>query len=190
MTEELWRPVPGWSGYYEVSTHGRVRSLDRIDAIGRAVSGRMMRPNRRRSGYWSLALQADGRRESWLLHRLVAATWLRPAEPREEVEHLDGDRGNNRVENLAYRWPTERVYETVQRFPDKSARLTHDAVLDIREARARGEDRETVAARHGITVQSVDRIARYDRYRHVGGPRTERHRKGVWRGRVRAKVPR
>lgn len=105
---EIWRSIPGWVGFYEVSDQGRVRSL------ARAVPGRpgvlivkrdrMLTPMPSRSGHLSVALCRDGRRSYMKVHRAVLLAFVGPCPDGMEGCHNDGDPTNNRLANL--RWDT------------------------------------------------------------------------------------
>lgn len=100
---EEWRPVVDYEGRYEVSSHGRVRSLDRIitDRAGhsRRHTGRIMSTPLNGMGRPSLML---GGQNSQRVSNLVAAAFLGPRPPGQVVRHWDDDPTNNRVENLLY----------------------------------------------------------------------------------------
>ncbi|TPV94108.1 MAG: hypothetical protein B7733_16985 [Myxococcales bacterium FL481] len=100
MYREVWKPIPGYVGY-DVSNRGRVRS--------RCLPGRprILRPWVTRR-YLKIGLFRDGRRHRLRVHRLVAITFFGPARGRE-VDHVDGNRLNNRLENLEYVSPSENV---------------------------------------------------------------------------------
>jgi hypothetical protein len=102
VKKEVWAPVVGYEGIYEVSSFGRVRSLDRVDSRGHARRGRIIRQASTKSGHLSLGLHRDGEARTALVHRVVARAFL--GEPPEGTEccHADGDPENNNVENL--RW--------------------------------------------------------------------------------------
>lgn len=102
MTEQ-WLPVVGWEGLYEVSDMGRVRSLDRQLADGRRVRGRVLRPGKAGDkGYQHVNLTYDGKPVTAYIHALVAAAFIGPRPPRQEVCHNDSDTGNNWAINLRY----------------------------------------------------------------------------------------
>lgn len=118
MTErtEIWVPVIGYEDRYEVSDQGRVRSL---------LSGRFLAPLLINSGYLSVHLHRLGKRQPWLVHRLVATHFLgRPADPSHEVNHLDYDRLNNSASNLVWVSHSENVrYSVPRRKPEGKAVL-------------------------------------------------------------------
>ncbi|AEK07107.1 hypothetical protein JOEDIRT_76 [Mycobacterium phage JoeDirt] len=116
MTSEEWRDVPGWEGLYQVSSLGRVRSVERL-----AIQKRWGRPNVRvvrerilkpyTSGpkppiYLMVRLYRDGKKTQRKVHHLVAEAFLGP-KPFEDAKvlHWDDDQSNNRADNL--RWGTQ-----------------------------------------------------------------------------------
>lgn len=106
---EEWRPVtvPGYESYYEVSNLGNVQSVARkVRATNRVINYRTrpIRTNIDSSGYHQVCLCNHGVRTTVLVHRLVAASFIGEPPPGTEVCHENGDKGDNRVENL--RWDT------------------------------------------------------------------------------------
>lgn len=105
MSEE-WRAVVGFEGCYEVSSSGRVRSLDRLVSHGigglmRKRQGCLLKPGTVQSGHQLVVL---GRTQNRLVHRLVLEAFVGPKPDGMECCHNDGDPANNRVDNL--RWDT------------------------------------------------------------------------------------
>lgn len=92
IVHEEWRPVVGFEGKYEVSNMGRVKSL---------VWGRehILKPNPHTQGYVTVC---PGGRKHQLVHRIVAETFLGPIPEGMEVNHIDGNKRNNRADNLEY----------------------------------------------------------------------------------------
>lgn len=117
---EIWRWVPNYEGVYEVSNIGRVRSVDRTVAyynwracakINHSVKGRILRPGKASSGYYTVAL---GRGNSRTVHSLVAEAFLGPKPDGHEVLHIDGSRTNNCVANLRYGTRSENMLDAVK----------------------------------------------------------------------------
>ena len=102
---EVWRAIPGYEGLYEVSNRGRVRSVDRV-AIGRWGHNRRQAhilkqtPNGR--GYLQVRFSIDGVKSAPLVHRLVASAFIPNPEGLPQVNHKDGVKGNNSVDNLEW----------------------------------------------------------------------------------------
>lgn len=110
MTEygsEVWKPVPEYEGIYEVSDHGRVRSLDHVGRYRdgtRLNRGRVLKPDAKKYGHQYVNLSRDRRRAKAYVHRLVLLAFIGPAPAGAEACHNDGNASNNRLDNL--RWDT------------------------------------------------------------------------------------
>ncbi len=96
--DEEWRPVVDYEGWYEVSNLGRVRGLR--TNFGRARR-RVLKCGKRKA-YPTAWLSKDNTVQSHFVHRLVAAAFIGPRPPGEQVNHKDGVGTNNRPQNLEY----------------------------------------------------------------------------------------
>ena len=108
MEEEIWRPVEGFEGLYEVSNLGRVRSLDRqVRANGagsvRLQKGKIRTPNPRPNGYYGVNLCKHGKIHVRLIHRIVAMAFV-PGRTEEKnfINHKDRNPANNAASNLEW----------------------------------------------------------------------------------------
>ncbi len=105
---ELWKPVIGYEGLYEVSNMGRVRSLPRIvsDKNGkrtRHLKGRILTNVCAQTGYHFVSLHKNEKRYGRrTVHRLVMETFNPTDDESLIVDHVNGIRNDNRLENL--RW--------------------------------------------------------------------------------------
>ena len=89
--KEVWKPVVGYEGLYEVSNLGRVRRVKIIE------------PSRKKHGYMQISLTgSDGVRKSFRLHRLVAEAFIPNPDGKPQVNHKDEDTENNRARNLEW----------------------------------------------------------------------------------------
>ena len=106
MTDEKWLPVKDYEGIYEVSSHGRVRSLDRrirhSEGFTRKRKGQILRPTINSVGYASVSLYRDGKEIRRNIHRLVSEAFLANLSQRPCVNHKNSDRTDNRVTNLEW----------------------------------------------------------------------------------------
>lgn len=133
MPEEAWRPVVGYEGLYEVSDHGRVRSLDRKTLtvclkrgeFQQFHKGRILRPGLNGRGRLYVSLGKDGVSTSKTVHSLAAEAFLGARPPGMEVRHLDGVPTNNRVDNLKWGTGSENTLDSVGHGTHPSARKTH-----------------------------------------------------------------
>lgn len=99
---ELWKPVPGYEGIYEVSDQGRVKSLARETNNQYGKTDIIISPGWSPNGYFFVALSKNGTRKLVRVHRLVAEVFIPNPENLPQVNHKDQDPGNNRVDNLEW----------------------------------------------------------------------------------------
>lgn len=104
--EEIWKPVVGYEGFYEVSNIGRVRSLARIvecnDGRKRKLKTRILRQPCAPSGYYMVTLHKNGKQKSGLVHRLVCEAFIPNPLGKVEVNHKDENSKNNNATNLEW----------------------------------------------------------------------------------------
>lgn len=109
MENEIWKDVPGYAGIYQVSNLGRVKSLSRLvyrkNGQIAKIKGRILSHGTDRYGYHIVVL-CNGKKETKTVHRIVAMAFIENAYNLPEIDHKDGNRGNNKVENL--RWVTRK----------------------------------------------------------------------------------
>lgn len=95
---EEWRPF--LEGFYEVSNIGRVRRAK--PGVNTSVGRLKVTRARSENGYCLFGAFVEGRRFEILVHRAVAEAFIGPCPDGYQVNHIDGDKLNNRVENLEY----------------------------------------------------------------------------------------
>lgn len=108
---EIWKEVVGYEEYYEVSNEGNVRSKDRwINNNGTIEfrKGRKLKQTINR-GYKQICLCVNCEAYTAKVHRLVAEAFVPNPDNKPEVDHINGDRGDNRAENLRWSTKTENM---------------------------------------------------------------------------------
>lgn len=126
MNTENWLPVVGYEGHYEISDLGRVRSLK-----GGRYGFRILRGGINSDGYHGFSLSLNGHSNSLKAHVMVLTAFVGPRSPGMEGCHFDGDRMNNRLDNL--RWDTRLANQH-----DRIRQGTHNA--GERHSRAKFSD--------------------------------------------------
>lgn len=148
MNEE-WRAVEGYEGLYEVSNLGRVRALDRLVMNNGGLQRKHERilqgcitPNSK--GYNQVVLCKEGKIQPCLVHRLVANAFIPNPEGKPEVDHIDTNPSNNRVDNLRWVTTQENSMNPITRkkkseskkghpyYPKKNQRLSKEKATDCK----------------------------------------------------------
>lgn len=95
---EIWKDIPGYEGLYQASNFGRIKSLPRKASPRDFLLRFATRPD----GYPGCALVKNRKPASFTVHRLIAMTFLSPKKDNLEINHIDGNKLNNMVENLEW----------------------------------------------------------------------------------------
>lgn len=155
---EIWKPVVGFEGLYEVSSLGRIRSKRGVKS-----------PYENRWGYLQITLYKDGKPYPKKLHRIVAEAFLDNPSNKREVNHIDGDKLNNTLDNLEWVTSSENKIHaqrlglapkppTKRGEENKCSKLTEDQVKQIRGEYRKGS-REYgspgLAKKYGVSHRTI-----------------------------------
>lgn len=106
---EVWMDIKGYEGLYMISNYGRVRSFDRESSylldgklVTRRRKGKILKASPSSTGYLQLNLSKEAKSELVRIHRLVAEHFVDGQMFDLEVNHIDGDKENNRADNLEW----------------------------------------------------------------------------------------
>ena len=104
--QEEWKEISGYEGYFEVSNYGNFRSKDRYIKYKtngiRLYHGKDLKVEECEDGYKRIVLMKDAIKHRYMCHRLVAKEFIPNLENKPYINHINGDRGDNRVENLEW----------------------------------------------------------------------------------------
>lgn len=179
--EEFWRDVVGFEGLYQYSSHGQFRSLDRTTDITymgkpckRSYKGKVLSQTNHNSGYFSVTLSKSGRMHTFLAHQLILASEVGPAPIGMEACHQDGNKKNNRLENL--RWGTrhaniaDRILHGGGQHGEKNhrAKITETDVVEMRRLYATGNyTMKKIGGMFGLTELGALQVIRGITWKHV-----------------------
>lgn len=169
---EIWRPVVGWEGLYEVSNLGNIRSLDRTIKTQRGttkytkkIKGSTLTPQKDKYGYSVVHMRDSYNRRNRLLkmHRIVAEAFVSNHNNYDCIDHINGIRDDNRAENL--RWCTvsqNANFELAHKNRSISIKESYNRHPELRDLRARTLGRTgiqpIIAYKDGIEIGKFDAI--------------------------------
>jgi len=161
---EIWNDIPGYEGYYQASTYGRIKGLDYnvCEKTGkvRIHKGHILKSFKVPGGYSCISLQVNGNRKHFLIHRLIALTFIPNPHNLQTVNHKDENKKNNHVENLE--WMT--LYEN-NRFGTHDIRMKSSLSKSIKQYALDGtfiREFESLADVHktlGFSAASINKAA-------------------------------
>jgi len=170
---EEWRQVIGYEGLYEVSSTGIVRSVDREQPHGgsgttRALRGRVIRGWINSKGYRIVSMSRLGVVSKRPVHRIVCDAFYVGSESRECTNHKDGDKLNNRADNIepaTYSENNFHAYRTGLKSRtgligerNGSSKLTAALVGEIRARSKSGEKGAAIARSLGVSKTTISRV--------------------------------
>lgn len=154
-----FRKIPGFDGYF-ISTDGLVVSTRRLKGFCRAF----VRQYIHTTGCYGVDLMRNGQRVKCKVHRLVAQTYLMNPDNKPEVNHLNGDRFDNRLENLEWVTSSENRQHCARvlkkrggNMPAKARLIDKNIPSILRDLKA-GIKQRTIAVKYNVTPSVISRI--------------------------------
>jgi hypothetical protein len=183
MSDEVWKPIPGFPGY-EVSDQGRVRSYwqqtfhkgqpgstqIRVDEPQRILQTTLS------AGYQRVCLAQNGHYPRIRVHRLVLLAFVGPCPPGMESCHNDGIRSNSCLTNLRWDTPSNNQLDRRKHGLDRcgpfgakraGAKLTDALVIQIREMAVQGRSNASLGRQFGVSTTVIWHIVHRNRWRHL-----------------------
>ena len=178
IMERIWKPVPEYEGYYEISNDGLLKSVNRIsvNSLGycRHLRGCLMAPSIGQYGYVKYSLAKEGKSKTINAHQLVAQAFLGHNIDGHNltINHIDGNKINNHVDNLEIVTMTDNRRHAIrnglwnQRGVNAAkAKLTTEDLAQIRQLYSTGRYRQIdLAKMFNVGKSTIGRVVRYQRF--------------------------
>lgn len=175
MTPERWLSHPNFPRY-EISDRGRVRN---VHAGLKYPAGHIHVGQLDKNGYHVVLLRIDGKRKLAKVHRLVVTAFLEEIPVEKQVNHKNGQKADNRLENLEIITPSENVkhsFDMLGRIGSHkgqpgekhpNARWTNRTIRRIRALYSEGLTQNKIAKRFKTTQGAISAIVRKTSWKHV-----------------------
>lgn len=169
MTVEVWKSVVGFEGYYQVSNLGQVRSVDRV-VKHKGVPNRQNQLKGQElklklsQGYHRVGLRKNSEKQRmYPVHRLVATAFIENAENKPVVNHIDGIKLHNNVENLEWATVKENTihaFDTGLRIGPRGvkqghAKLSPDLICKAKALRDAGNSYSCIGKLTGVSTSTI-----------------------------------
>lgn len=171
--EEIWKNIVGYEGLYQISNLGRVKSLSRIIRHWKEGNSvlveRILKPGYdRKNGYYTVVFYKEKKAKTKKIHRLVAEAFIPNPENKPCVNHINGNKTDNRLENLEWCSKKENVihaHKTGLISPAygsnaNASKLTELQVIKIKGLLAEGIKQEHIAKMYNVTRPTIGLIKR------------------------------
>lgn len=145
IVNEIWKDIPDYEGFYQVSNFGRVRSIDRVVTCFKTTKtrkGQILKPKPDKDGYLTIMIgkaEKQSCRKTVKVHALVASAFLGDRPQGHVINHIDGVKANNCPSNLEYctaKSNTQHAYRLglcKKGEAHQSAKLRDSEVIEIRK---------------------------------------------------------
>lgn len=185
--KECWRDITDYEGMYQISNSGNVRGLDRtiVTRLGvkQKIKGMVMKQALNHKGYPIIYLSAKNKCKTMSVHRIVAKAFIDNSNKYPEVNHIDGNKENNNVENLEWCTPSQNclhAHATGLRTSKHMKRLrkltfpqvemmremwTHSLNTQCTQKRGKPFSQRWLGKCFGIDKQTVEAIVTYKTYK-------------------------
>lgn len=163
---EIWKEIIGFERYYKISNYGNVVSIR---------TGKLLKLELTRGGYNRVQLNVNSNHKRFLVHRLVALHFLDKIEGKNEVNHINNIRNDNRLENLEWCTSKENQEHCINQgrkvihagSKNAMSKLTESEVIEIRRLKSTGIKNIQIAKLFNLDEKHVSLIVLRKRWKHI-----------------------
>lgn len=177
ISGEIWSDIQGYEGHYQVSNLGRIKSLDRTvlrtNNSPQPRKGKILKLTNSVKGYFQTQLCRGGKRKTKVLHRIIAETFLIRVKDHNEINHKNGIKNDNRIENLEWSTRSKNMKHAfhIGLISNKgknnaNVKLTEKQVLEIRSLEGKYLLRE-IGKMYNVDLQTIHKIIKRKSWNHL-----------------------
>ena len=162
---EVWKDVSGYEGFYQVSSKGRIKSLSRYvyhkKGNGRRLlDERMMKLKVNRWGYLTVNLSKNSVVKTYQVHRLIADAFYSSEDEGLQVNHKDGDKLNNELDNLELVTSEENIKHGYKEklIVNVSKRMTQGIADEIRRKYTGSVTQKDLSEEYGFSIRAISKV--------------------------------
>lgn len=169
MQEEIWKEIPLSGGIYYVSNLCNIKSIDHYvlmkPGLFRIQKGRMIKLHKSRKGYIMCSIKKNGKNFHTSIHRLIAICFIPNIHNKDQVNHINGIKDDNRIGNLE--WCTNReniihAYSNDLIKVNKGEKHHNSKITDMDELtifykRKNGASYKSLSLEYGLSIQAIQK---------------------------------
>lgn len=170
---EIFKDIIGYEGIYQISNLGRVKSLKRFvdnhSGLKKQLKEKILKNHISKTGYYVIDLKNNSLRKTFKVHRLIAIMFISKVNGKDFVNHIDGNKLNNSIDNLEWCTISENNkhaeltgLKNDSGVNNSKSKLTKENVLFIRQSSLKLKE---LSEMFGINQSGVSKIRKFKTYK-------------------------